>query len=121
MSNELRDGLHFVAGSATWLWVSPTSSALSAARPLTLAVRSIRTRARWYVFSFSKGRFERPRVLTSARTVLQVLSYLRRAHFHPVNIPPPPTPNAHRITQQDLVDSYTQPKIQYLHTGINDD
>lgn len=49
-----------------------------------------------------------------------VLSYLRRAHFHPVNIPPAPSPNAKKYTQKDLVASYKEPKIQYPHTGIND-
>jgi hypothetical protein len=64
------------------------------------------------------------RWLTSADLLvvlrLQVLSYLRRAHFHPVNIPPAPSPNAKKYTQEDLVASYKEPKIQYPHSGIND-
>jgi hypothetical protein len=51
---------------------------------------------------------------------LQALSYLRRAHFHPVDPPPAPAHNAKRLTQKDLAASYkAADRIKYSQPGIS--
>ena len=50
----------------------------------------------------------------------QTLSYLRRAHFHPVDPPPLLVPKSKRISQKDLAESYRGPSlIQYTEPGIS--
>jgi hypothetical protein len=50
-----------------------------------------------------------------------ILYYLRLAHLHPTSPPPPTQPPKNRVTQQQIIDSYsTDRKIIYPLPSVLD-